>query len=261
MDQRVSGSNIHNSHCQNEKRRHSKLLKRPKTGNKLGLNGNRRRHKQSSNLDLSQKIVKDLIVSLDDDEEDDDESAANKKRANMMSKIKKKIQTESKKKKNVLRYRLATLSTCFQIMHKMSQFRNNLKERVSDNEHAELLSMLPIQKRLFLQRSKNGKEWTMQKIKRRLVGIKGRLPKRQKYRKGQFLNYDNPKRIDSDSDLNALSKTERSRLSQIFFKIDANNNERIRLSELSAYYQLLTSSAGLNAANAMNDCRVRRDMM
>ena len=110
----------------------------------------------------------------------------------------------------------------FKVMHNVTKFRSNLKNKMSDSEHAQLLSKLPIQKRLFLQRSRRNKAWTMQKIKKKLVAIKGRLPYLQKYKMRQLVNYSSSRlkygKLESvrqsllnkhtDSDLNVLRENE-----------------------------------------------------
>eukprot|EP01083_Nonionella_stella_P221355 790906_1 len=271
---------------------------------------------------------------------DNDAALKQENASDIMSKIKKKIQMESKKKKRIVH--IASLSThfieqsklkkltrpqttaltkrtkdnketerpttvnalmavpkvvsprnqsvnVFKVMANVTKFKRNLKEKLSDNQHAKLLSKMPIQhqNRWTFNKKKNKKNkkkiWTMKKLRKRLFLIKGKLPYLQKYKTSQIIDYTKQKRLQYEmietlrkiidenrkskkkkriKCLNVLSKNDIQRLAEIFDKIDVNGNHMIYLVEISAYYQLLTISSDVyNASHAMDDCKILFELM
>ena len=172
----------------------------------------------------------------------------------------------------------------FAVMHRVNRFKNNLKDKVEDTQHAAKLSKeAPIQRPNVkrtkkTKKSQRPKDWSIQRLRREVYRLKGKLPYFQKYgRRRQLIEYEHVDRLQFSEietvrdhlvakhhgfNLNVLGKEDIDKLKEVFGEIDANGNGTVFLTELAAYYQLLTVSNGLyNAAHAMDDVKVLLQIM
>ena len=175
-------------------------------------------------------------------------------------------------------------SNVFAVMQRVNRFKNNLKDKVEDTQHAHKLSKeAPIQrpnvKRMKKTKgSQRAKDWSIQRLRREVYRLKGKLPWFQRYgRHRPLIDYGDLERLRCSDietvrdhlaakhhgfNLNVLRKGDIEKLEEVFGEIDANGNGTVFLTELAAYYQLLTVSNGLyNASHAMDDVKVLLQIM